>query len=639
MSYVIPTGNPVDYDFSVTGYIIPSGNPVNFEFNVSTLGAGGVYTLVPGVIASVGTPWRRKPAKKEVRTSSGFNDAPERSIARMLNASDASAIYYRPNASAFGDAPERNIRRSLSHGDSAPKDNGSAYPFDRATPLDGATRLTRWEDASVVLDTPWFMMHEDGTWRDIYRLGWWWETDRYREGVPVVEGSNDWRRLLAYTGPDPRPFQMTQRQPFTDPWPDFVIIDGGEGVQLPRIEPRDAKTFGLFGVAEHRDVDPALPWGPGGRRDTTLDFEYPAEGDTVPAPGDTFLIPVRRLYVVSNSAQIVRVSDGRDIPAQSVQLSTSIGNFGWSMSASLSGRDTLALVEGTDGEPIEVDITINATTWRIIVDGWSLSEASTGRRGTIRGRSRSAYLAAPYASPGDLEQTSSILVQQAAADVLPPGWNLSWSAADWIIPANVFKYQGQTPIEVVNRLAQAGGAYVQTDRQGDIILVKQRYPLAPWLWHLRSPDYEIPRDVIVQRGSTKKPGQGRNAIYIHGGRTNGILARVLRQGTAGDNLLPTLVDDLITDTVPARHRGIAELAAQMRSSQEQHELPLSVSLGGLMLPGSFVAVGDAPGGVFSQDWIGLVNGTTVSAQAQRAGDRGVNLKVRQLLEIERHFED
>jgi hypothetical protein len=635
MTYTIPAPDAADFNFAAEGYTIPAADAV--DFNLAELGGGGgVYTIVPGVIASVGTVWRKRPARKQHVVASGFGDAPERTIRRALNAADAERIHYNPTVSGFGDAPERSIARSLAHEDSNPRDTCRSSPHGNARQLDGASRLSQWANASITLDPPWFMMHEDGTPRDIQPTQRWWETDVYRQGVPgeVVF----WRRQGAYISPAAVTANLHVVLPPTTPWPDFRIIDGETTLEA-RISPSDPYVRTRHGVAEHRDVDPALPWGPGGRRDTTLDFEYPAEGDTVPAPGDTFLIPVRRLYVVSNSAQIVRVSDGRDIPAQSVQLSTSIGNFGWSMSASLSGRDTLALVEGTDGEPIEVDVTINSTTWRIIVDGWSLSEASTGRRGTIRGRSRSAYLAAPYASPGDHEQTSSILVQQAAADALPPGWNLSWSAADWIIPANVFKYQGQTPIEVVNRLAEAGGAYVQTDREGDILLVKQRYPLAPWLWHLRSPDYEIPRDVIVQRGSTKKPGQGRNAIYIHGGRTNGILARVLRQGTAGDNLLPTLVDDLITDTVPARHRGIAELAAQMRLSQEQHELPLSVSLGGLMLPGSFVAVGDAPGGVFSQDWIGLVNGTTVSAQAQRAGDRGVNLKVRQLLEIERHFED
>jgi hypothetical protein len=313
--------------------------------------------------------------------------------------------------------------------------------------------------------------------------------------------------------------------------------------------------------------------------------------------------------------------------------------FGWSMNASLSGADALALVEGTDSEPVEVDVTINGVTWRILVDGWTLQEAARSRSGTIRGRSRSAYLAAPYAAPGDHVQTSSILVQQAAADALPFGWNLAWSAADWIIPANVWRYEGKTPIEAVQRLAEAGGAYIQTDRASDTLLVKQRYPLQPWLWHLRAADYQVPRDVILQRGSQKKPGQGKNAIYVHGGRTSGILARVLRTGSAGDQLIPTLVDDLITDTVPARHRGIAELAARMRSSIEQHELPIQTDLGGLILPGAFVGVGNDNGGTFEQDWMGLVNGTTVIAQAQRAGDRGVNIKVRQTLDIERHFED
>jgi len=121
-----------------------------------------------------------------------------------------------------------------------------------------------------------------------------------------------------------------------------------------------------------------------------------------------------------------------------------------------------------------------------------------------------------------------------------------------------------------------------------------------------TPHYQVPRDVLLQRSSQKKPGQGKNAVYLHGGANGGVFARVLRNGTAGDQLLPTVVDPLITDVLPARHRGIAALAATMRQSTEQHEMPLSASLGGLILPGSLVGVGEEGGAGFEQDWIGLV---------------------------------
>jgi hypothetical protein len=356
-------------------------------------------------------------------------------------------------------------------------------------------------------------------------------------------------------------------------------------------------------------------------------------------PGEPYPIPIRRIYVVSNSAQIVRVSDGRDIPAQAVTLALSMDSFAWSMTAALSGRSAMDLVEGTDAQPVEVDVTINGTTWRLLIDNWSLQEAAGRRGGTIRGRSRSAYLAAPYAATRDYQEASTLLAQQLANQELPPGWTLTWSAEDWTVPAGAWAYQGLAPIDAIARVAAAGGAYVQTDLIADALTVQQRYPTAPWLWASANADVEIPRDVIVQRSSQKKPGQGKNAVYLHGGTTGGILARVLRNGTAGDALLPTIVDPLLTDVTPARHRGIAALAATMRQANEQHELPLAADLGGLVLPGAMVAVGEGEGPSFLRDWIGLVNGVTVTAQAQRAGDRGVNLKVRQVLDIERHYEE
>jgi hypothetical protein len=101
--------------------------------------------------------------------------------------------------------------------------------------------------------------------------------------------------------------------------------------------------------------------------------------------------------------------------------------------------------------------------------------------------------------------------------------------ADWSVPAGAWAYQRLAPIDAIARIAAAGGAYVQTDRETKDLYVEQRYPGAPWTWAQASPDFEIPRDVLVQRSSQKKPGTGKNAVYVHGGAVGGVYKRVLRR--------------------------------------------------------------------------------------------------------------
>lgn len=144
---------------------------------------------------------------------------------------------------------------------------------------------------------------------------------------------------------------------------------------------------------------------------------------------------------------------------------------------------------------------------------------------------------------------------------------------------------------------------------------------------------------MVQRDSTKKPGQGVNGVFVHGGNSGGILVEVVRQGTAGDKLAPTIVDDLITDTQPARQRGIAAISASGRQSAESYALPLDPQLGGLIEVGAILAAGREVVNLFTEDFRGVVRSVNVTAAASRATNGGVSLNVRQNIEIERHFDE
>ena len=91
-----------------------------------------------------------------------------------------------------------------------------------------------------------------------------------------------------------------------------------------------------------------------------------------------------------------------------------------------------------------------------------------------------------------------------------------------------------------------------------------------------------------------------------------------------------MVDPLITDAIVARERGIVELSRGGRTASVSMDIPLSSSLAGLVLPGTFVEV-DPVGLERDSLWRGVVRGVSISAQW------GDTLEVAQSIELERHY--
>lgn len=346
----------------------------------------------------------------------------------------------------------------------------------------------------------------------------------------------------------------------------------------------------------------------------------------------TPFIPALRIYTVTNSASIIRVSDGLNIDASSVSLSTNTDNFTWDMSATIIGSDARALIETGDFAPVEVDVEINGSTWRILLDGYSLAETAKGVAGSVRGRSQSALLAAPYENVRDYVETNQRLAQQLATQELPIGWSLEWNIDDWLVPANTWKYEQLTPIQSITRIANSGAGYIRTHKQDKKLIIDPAYPTAPWQWSTASVDLQIPRDYIDLVARQKVPGSGINAVYVHGQDANGTYANVRVTGTAGNVRAPTIVNRLVTSAAPARALGIEAIAKMQPQSIERVSMPIGSAYGGLLDIGTFVAFGSGAGPGFTEEWRGLIRSLQVNAVAGRT-----SLEVRQIAEIERHY--
>ncbi|MEV3817263.1 hypothetical protein RI537_14210 [Aeromonas salmonicida] len=346
-----------------------------------------------------------------------------------------------------------------------------------------------------------------------------------------------------------------------------------------------------------------------GRKRDTAELEFVWQGSDA-----AIVIPTRRVYLVSNTAKIVRVRDGLDIPATAVSIELDTDSWAWQFSSQIPRIAAAAL---SDEE--EVSIHINGQQWDCVCDGWQSSQSFGRESATLTGRSRTAYLSPTHVLAQVVSERAAATMAQLAAAVLPVGWTLDWQAADWLVPAGFFSLDNQTPIEVVRYLAEAAGSFVLPHQRNRHLVIKPRYPTVPWQLDTAEADVAIPRAIITTLGSDFQPGHAANGIWVTGGH-QGISARVVRQGTAGEQQAPTITHPLVCDVMAARAQGVVGLAKTMPKRTQTIELPLSADTG-LTLPGALLAV---------DGWKGYNRGVRVSAALQNRA-----MTVRQQLSVER----
>ncbi len=412
-----------------------------------------------------------------------------------------------------------------------------------------------------------------------------WQADRWQQGAPqgFTLGGQQWQLGL----PLLKGWLERWEEAMQPPW-------GTSPPPKPSIKPErpDKRTKALvFGRP---------------RGDASLEFVWFGQAHIV--------IPTRRVYLVSNAAQIVRVRDGLDIPATSLSIELDTDSWAWQFTSQIP---RIAAAEMTDEE--EVSIHANGQQWDCVCDGWQSSQSFARESATLTGRSRTAYLSPTHVLPQAVSEIGAATMAQLAEALLPYGWTLDWQAPDWLVPGGFFSLESQTPIEAIKYLAEAAGGFVLPHQRDRHLVIKPRYPTVPWQLDGALADVAIPRAIITTLGSDFQPGQAANGIYVSGGH-QGINARVLRQGTAGERQAPAITHPLVCDVVAARAQGVVGLAKTMPRRTQTIELPLSSDTG-LILPGALLAV---------DGWKGFNRGVRVAA-----GMQGRAMTVRQQLSVER----
>jgi len=321
------------------------------------------------------------------------------------------------------------------------------------------------------------------------------------------------------------------------------------------------------------------------------DYKAPPEP---PPPEGEVVVPVRKVYIVANNVSLRRASNNAPVIALSMSLSLDVDSWSWGFSASLPAA-AQSLVEPDNNGPVELIASVNGTEFRVLVE--SLSRERVFGQATLRvgGRGRNARLDAPYAPIQTFTNTDTRTAQQLMNDALtlngvPLGWDVVFELEDWSVPAGVFNHQGSY-ITALTTIAKSAGGYIVPHPNLQRFTVKPRYPVGPWAWNTVTPNFTLPADVAVREGLQWVEKPEYNRVFVSG-QGAGVLGQVTRTGTAGELLAPMVVDQLITDTIAARQRGLSILADTGRQIRVGLRLPVLAETG-IIQPGAFVNYQDS----------------------------------------------
>lgn len=302
------------------------------------------------------------------------------------------------------------------------------------------------------------------------------------------------------------------------------------------------------------------------------------------------VVPVRRVYMVTNSVSVVRVSDGQPVKCDSAAIALEEESWAWGGTLALPASE-FDLVAPTLAGPVQLLATLNGTSFLLLAERVSKERVYGSSSLQVQCRSGIAALDAPYAAVQSFGNSAPLTAQQLMASVLtdngvPMGWDVDWGLDDWLVPAGVWTHQG-THIGALVAIAKAAGGYLRPHASEQSFKVLHRYPVAPWDWAGVTPDLVLPAAVTRRESKTWEMRPAYNRVFV-APQAQGLLGyEVTREGSAGDLVAPLVVESLVTAAAAVRQRARAELG------QGGHQVTVGLGLPvlpetGIILPGTFV---------------------------------------------------
>ena len=299
---------------------------------------------------------------------------------------------------------------------------------------------------------------------------------------------------------------------------------------------------------------------------------YPANFPDVVVPEPPPQNEILQVYFIMHSLAVVVLPSRTAIDVKSTNLSIDIDAFAWTMSMQIS--DGIELIRPDINGNKEIEINIDGYIWEFIVESYTENKAFADNSWTVTGRSKTAYLSAPYKLPISNTYTSLINAAQIIDnELLNSGFTATYNTVDWAVNADAFSYQNLTAMQAIRRIADAVGGVILPHQSANSLIINPRYQSSPWNWGVATPKAIITHDIIAGMNGNWQPKPDINGVYV-GGNTTGVQCFVKRTGTAGDQLAPQYIDNLITHVDPGREKGRNIIANRGKQEVVDVELPI-----------------------------------------------------------------
>lgn len=605
------------YEETVTATLTIGDVSANF---VVTTTAVPLPLPAPGVILNRRTRWQMHQQPAEATFRLIWAELLQRTRTARLP-QRAAELRDRAAALAWGEAQRRDLAARLPYGAAVAVEHDIELPWSRFKPRDtGASARWAWHERPVdePLSLPWSdpPRKERGyaapTWTDPQTggtRGYWHTEDAGYDPAAL----NFFAESRTYTPSYPTMDFIGTPNVVPPPQSEVLIWQAWPDGQA-RLVRADHELRARWADLPASERALWLRWGPGAPTQGGPDIPWEAEPPPDEPDPSTIVVPPLKVYVVTNTIAVVRLPDLTPIEALAVSASVDAQAWSWRIRLTLGREADLTLLDPVTAGPREVQITVNGFTLVGVVESYSRDRQFARGTWTVEARSPSAYLAEPYATPRSLVSSGLASAQQLALAELPSGWTLIWQIPDWSVPAGAWSYDQLTPIQAIARIAAAAGAVVQPDPAAQTLRVVSRYPVSPDDWATATPAAIYTDAVLTRMGSSYSPAPTRNAVIVEGG-TQGVRVIATRQGTAGDDPMPSITEPLCTALECGMERARVELDATGDRIEQSFALPILATLG-VRLPGSLDQI--TAGG---STWRGLVRSTSITATRTQDGVR------------------
>jgi hypothetical protein len=213
--------------------------------------------------------------------------------------------------------------------------------------------------------------------------------------------------------------------------------------------------------------------------------------------------------IIDATLTMVRVGDGRIFDLVDFGFQGDEDSWLWSFTAEIAALEDWAAL--AIGNTVSVDFA--GEEFRFVIEGKSDRTADGDVSFSVSGRSPSLILERGAASVAVTVGQSAQSTVEGLCD--SAGLSLDWSAVDWPLPGDQLGAGSQSPIQIIQTVAAAVGAVVQTSPLGDTLIVRPRHVVPPSRYATATPDHELSAEAhLLSAGGEYEYRPGYDSIDI-----------------------------------------------------------------------------------------------------------------------------